>query len=116
MNVVLNAKLVGDGEQDRVGLCDRLVVSKLLNQHPRFGGIGPAEDRARGSVDVAGLVPVLPLSSEIGKITVVDQCEDAAANRNTRSTSVTSFLPGRAKGTNLGRLLDMERLAGFVKL
>ena len=74
-----------------------------------------AADRPCGFVKEADRVPFLTCSSEIGTILVVDQCEDAAADGNTRSTSVAGFLPGCAKRANLGRLLDVKRLTALVK-
>lgn len=56
MHVVSNAKLVGDGDQKRVGLRDRLVFPKLFDQYIRLSRIGAAENRSCGPVNVADLV------------------------------------------------------------
>src|SRR5579871_6813687 len=94
MPVVFNTQLVGDGQQQCVGLRNRLVVLELLDQDIRLGGIGTAEDRARRFVKIANLVDVLPSSaSEIKTIAVVDQREDTAADGNTRGARVAGFLP-----------------------
>ena len=47
MRIVGNAQLVGDGQQQRVGLGDGLVLPELLDQGIRLGGVAAAEDRAR---------------------------------------------------------------------
>src|SRR5215470_3240192 len=84
MRVVVNAQLVGDGEKQRIGLGDRFIRLELLDQHIRLGRIASAEDRPRSLVDESGLILTLALMSEIGAIAIVDQREDAAADRDAR--------------------------------
>ena len=45
MGVVVDAELVGDGQQQRVGLGDRFVLLQLLDQDIGLGGVAAAEDR-----------------------------------------------------------------------
>ena len=59
MRVVGDAQLVGDGQQQRVGLGDGLVLLELLDQDIRLGGIAAAEDRPGLLVDEADLVLIL---------------------------------------------------------
>ena len=56
MRVVGNAQLVGDGQQQRVGLGDSFVLPELLDQDIRLGGIAAAEDRPGPLVDESDLV------------------------------------------------------------
>ncbi len=42
--VVGNAQLIGDGQQQRVGLSDSFVLPELLDQDMRLGSITAAED------------------------------------------------------------------------
>jgi hypothetical protein len=58
---------------------------------------------------------ILSTASEIGAIQVVGQREGTVADRNARSTSVASFPPGGPKNANLGSLLGVERLTGFIE-
>ena len=67
MRVVGNAQLVGDGQQQRVGLGDSFVF-----------GIAAAEDRPIPLVDESDLVIIPAL--EIGAIAVIHQREDAATD------------------------------------
>jgi len=115
MRIVGNTQLVWDGQQERVGFRDRLVFSKLFDQDIRLGCIATAEDRSCGFVKEAYFVLFLTAASEIATITVVDQCENTAANGDARSASMASLLPGGAEGANLRRLLDVERLAALVE-
>src|ERR1700730_8750545 len=56
MRVVGNAQLVGDGQQQRVGLGDSFVFPELLDEYRRLSGIAAAEDRASLLVDESDLV------------------------------------------------------------
>jgi hypothetical protein len=56
MRIVGNAQLVRDGQQQRVGLGDGLVLPELFDQGIRLGGVAAAEDRARLRVDESDLV------------------------------------------------------------
>ena len=58
MRVVGNAQLVGDGQQQRVGLGDSFVFPELLDEYIRLGGIAAAEDRAGPLVDESDLVVI----------------------------------------------------------
>ena len=56
MGVVVDAELVRDGQEQRVGRGDGLVRRELLDQHVGLGGVAAAEDGAGVLVDVADLV------------------------------------------------------------
>ena len=115
MRIVGNAQLARDGQQKRVCLRDGLILLELLNQHIRLRRKGPAKDRPSGSINVAELIAVLLPTTEIGTITVVYQRKDAAANRDTRSPSMTGLFPGCTKSTDLVRWLNVKRLTGLVE-
>src|SRR5580658_4985648 len=116
MRIVSNAKLVWDGQQKRVCFRNRRVLLELLDQHIRLSRIGPAKDRLSGAINVAELIAVLLPTTEIGTIAVVYKRKDAAANRDTRSPSVTGLFPGCTKSTDLFGLLNVKRLTGFIEL
>ena len=94
MGVVGDAELVGDGEQQRVGFRDRLVLPELFDQDVRLGGIAAAEDGAGLLVDEADLVGFLAPSAEIGAVAIIDEREDAAADGDARFARVTGLFPG----------------------
>src|SRR3569833_1221472 len=114
--IVGDAQLIGDREQERIGLGDGLILLELLDQNVRLGCVAAAKDCARAGVDEADLVFTLALVTEIGAVAFVDQREDAAADRDSRFTHVTGFFPRGAVGPDLSGLLHMESLAGLVIL
>ncbi len=71
VGIVFHAELVGDGQQQRIGLGDRLVLLQLLNESIGLGGIGTAEDRPRILVDEADLVLPFIAIAEIGAVAIV---------------------------------------------
>src|SRR5580698_81074 len=115
VHIVGNAELIWNGEQERVGLRNCFVFPKLLDENVRLSSIAAAEDCPRLFVKETDLVLFVRASSEVGTIAIIEQREDTPANRNARSSRVTSILPGGAKGANLGGLLDVERLPGLVE-
>ena len=80
MRVVGNAQLIGDGQQQRVGLGDSFVFPELLDEVMRLGSIAAAEDRPRPLVDESDLVIIFAPAPKIGAVTIVHQREDAAAD------------------------------------
>src|SRR3569833_2793040 len=80
VRIVGAAQLIGDREQQRIGLGDGLILLELLDQNLRLGGVAAAEDRARVGVDEADLVLTPALVTEIGAVALIDQREDAAAD------------------------------------
>ena len=66
MGVVVHARLVRRGQQQRVGLGDRLILFRVIDQGAGFSGIASAKDGAGGLVDVADPVAVGPSAAEIG--------------------------------------------------
>src|SRR6202035_1959874 len=111
-----NAQLVRDGQQQRVGLGDGLVLLELFDQGIRLGGVATAEDRARVRVDESDLVAAVARAPEISAVAIVDQRKDAAADRDARLALMAGLLPGGAVFADLRRLLHMEGLARFVVL
>ena len=89
---------------------------ELLDQPVGLVGVGPAEDRAGVRLDVADRVGALARAAEVAPVLVVDQREDAAADRDPRLAGMARLGPRRAVGADLPRLLDMEGLAGLVEL
>jgi hypothetical protein len=88
----------------------------VLDENIWLSSVAAAEDCPCVFVKEPDLVIFfLRASSEIGTITVIEQRKNTTANGNARSTRVTSFLPCCAKGANLGSLLDVERLSGFIE-
>ena len=115
MRAICDPQLIGDGQKQRVGLRDGLVLSELLDEAVRFGGVAAAEDRPSLLVDKADLVLFLAVAPEIGMVPIIDQREDTAAYRDPWFAPAPLF-PGGAEGPDLGGLLDVERLAGLVVL
>src|SRR5574337_1056404 len=116
VGVVVDAELVGDRQEQRVGGGDGRVGRQLPDESIRLRGVGPAEDGPRRLVDVADLVGLLLGAPEVGPVPIVDQGEDAAAYRDPRLSFVAGLRPSRAEGLDLLGLLDVERLAALVEL
>jgi hypothetical protein len=85
VGIVVDAELVRHGQQQRIGLGDRLVLPAAARSASGLGGIRAAEDRAL-VVDDSRSGPGLA-AAEIGAVAVVDQREDAAADRDARLRS-----------------------------
>jgi hypothetical protein len=73
MRVVGNAQLIGDGQQQRVGLGDSFVFPELLDQDMRLGSVTAAEDRPGPLVDESDLVIIFAPAPKISAVTIVDQ-------------------------------------------
>nr|GFD34288.1 hypothetical protein [Tanacetum cinerariifolium] len=114
MRIVLDAELVGHGEQQRVRLGDPLVGAQLRDQLLGLGRIGPPEHRAH-VVDHPDLVAALA-PPEIGTVAIVHQREDRARHRYARLALMPRILPGLAVEPDLLGLLHVQRLAAFVRL
>ena len=93
MGVVIHPQLIRNGQEQGVGGGDGFVRGKLLDEYGGLGGVRAAEDRAGVRVDVANLVLVASVASEVGPVAVVDQREDAAADRDARLPLVPGLLP-----------------------
>src|SRR5208283_5724889 len=89
---------------------------QLLGQDVRLGGVAAAEDGAGLLVDEADLVSLWTPAAEVGAVAVVDEGEDAPADRHARLPRMSRLFPGVPVGADLLRLLDVERLAGLVVL
>ena len=44
MGVVVDAQLVGDGQEERIGLCNSFVLLQLLDEYVGLGGVAAAEN------------------------------------------------------------------------
>src|SRR3954466_12132774 len=77
VGVVVDAELVGDGQEQGVGFGNSLVLSQLLRQRVGFVGVTAAEDCPSVGLDEAELVPVLSATAEIRAVAVVDEGENA---------------------------------------
>ena len=65
VGVVVDAELVGDGQQDRVGFLDAFVAAQLFDEIFGRVGIGAAEGGALGGLDVAEMI-LAGAAAEIG--------------------------------------------------
>src|SRR5580658_4900726 len=114
MRVIFNTQLIGDSQKQCVGLRDGLVLLELLDKNVRFGGIVATEDRSGRCADEADTVLILGAVAKIGAIAIVDEGEDAAADRHARFMCVAGFFPGGAESSDLAGLLDVEGFAGLI--
>ena len=114
MGVVVDAELVGDGQQQGVGRGDRLVLAEVLDQLVGLAGVRLAEARA-AAVEVADLVPAAGLAAELGTVQVAEDGEDAPADGDPRLTLVAGGLPGVAEPLDLLGLQLVERHAGVLR-
>ena len=80
VGIVVDAELIGHGQQQRVGLGDAFVLLELLDEHVRLGGVAAAEDGALLFAEQSDLVPLLAAAPEVHAVALVDQREDAAAD------------------------------------
>src|SRR3954452_16545721 len=108
VRVVVDAELVGDGEQEGVGRRDRLVLRQLFDQLFGLTGVRPAEP-GRAAFEISDLVLAAGLLTEVGPVEVTDQWEDASADRDPRLTVVTRRLPGVLEPLDLLGLQPVER-------
>ncbi len=83
VGAVVDAELVGDGQQQGVGGGDRLVAGQLLDQPVGLAGVRLAE-AGLAAVEDPDLVAAAALGAEVGLVEVVDDREDAAADRRPR--------------------------------
>ena len=114
VGVVVDPKLIRDGQEQRVGRSDGFVFCELLDEDVRLGGVAAAKDRSFIAAEVADGVPLLLTPAEIGTVTVVDECKDAAADRHPRLARMTGGLPRLAEYPDLFGLLDVEGTSALV--
>src|SRR5438552_1277558 len=114
VGVVVHTQLVRDCEEQRVGRLDSFVAREFFDQHVWFRGVRAAEDGPRVRVDVADLVLVAGVATKVRPVAVVDEREDAAADRHAWLTPMSGVLPRLTIGFNLLPLLYVERLAGLI--
>src|SRR5699024_11858084 len=104
------------GDLEGVGRLDRLVVAELSHQLVGLGGVGPAEDRTQSRLDVPELVVSCATAEEISPISVIGDGDDRPGYRHPRFETVVVLSPFFPERLDLSALLDMERLAGLVRL
>ena len=79
VRIVGNTELIWDGWQQRVGLRDRLVFPKLLDENLRFSSVAAAKDRPCIFVKEPDFVLLFTRAlSEIASITVIEQRKNTA--------------------------------------
>ena len=71
MRVVGDAELVGDGQRQRVGFRDRLVLPQFFDELVRLAGVAASEHGAGLLVDEADLIGLGARPAEIGAVAVV---------------------------------------------
>src|SRR6266550_3925251 len=114
VGVVVHTQLVRDRKQQRISRLDSLFAREFFHQHVGLRGVRAAEDGPRVRVDVPDLVLVPGVATKVRPVAVVDEREDAAADRHAWLTPVSGILPRLTIGVNLLALLYMERLAGLI--
>src|SRR4030095_443441 len=112
--VVVHTQLVRDRKQQRISRLDSLIAREFFDQHVGLAGVRAAEDGPRVRVDVPDLVLVARVATEVRPVAVVDERENAAADRHAWLTPVCGGLPRLTIGVNLLALLYVERLAGLI--
>ena len=96
MRVIIDAKLIRDGQQQRVGLSDRLVLPELLDQHVGFGGIIPAEDRLGPLAEKPDAIPSFAIASEVSAIPSLTSAKMLRLT-DTRLVRMAGLFPGSAE-------------------
>src|SRR4029077_16669389 len=91
-----------------------LVAREFFDQHVGFGGVRTAENSPGVRVDVPDLVLVAGVATEVRPVAVVDEREDAAADRHAWLTPVSGVLPRLTIGVNLLALLNVQRFASLI--
>src|SRR5690606_1273006 len=114
MGIIVDPELVGDREQQRVGLGNGFVLFQFFNQNIRLICIGAAKYGTCVGLDISELVRALVIS-EIRPVAIIDQRENATADRYARLMNVPRLLPCSAKRMNLLRLLDVKRLSALIE-
>src|SRR3984885_5415193 len=97
VSVVLNAELIGYGQEEGVGFSDRLILFQFLDQFAGFCRIGAAKNGAH-VVDDADLIAAA-VPAEVGAVARVHEREYGSRNPHTRFSLVPSLgprLPGGA--------------------
>jgi len=114
VGVIVDTKLIRDGQKQCVSLCDGFVFRELLDEDVRLGGVAAAKNGSGVVAEEADRVIVALAAPELGTIAVVHERKDAAAHRHPRLARMTGRLPRFAEYPDLLRLLDMERTSALV--
>src|ERR1700742_3501949 len=99
MRIVGDAKLVRNGQKEGVGLCDGFVRLELFDENVWLGGIAATEDRACLLVNKTDLVHLLTPPAKVRSIAIVNERENAAADRHAGLARMARRFPGRAEGS-----------------
>src|SRR5678816_1813465 len=94
---------------DRSSAASDVYKRQLLNEHLGFRGVRATEDSPRVGVDVTDLVLVSRVAPAVRPVAVVDEREDAAADRHARLTRMSGFLPRLTIRLDLLSLLHVQR-------
>ena len=78
MGVVRNAELVGNGEQQGVGLANRLIASELFDQGVWLSRVAPPEDGSCVLVNEPDLILLVPAVAEVGPVGLVNAADTSA--------------------------------------
>src|SRR5262245_33555053 len=109
VGVVVDTELIGNSQEQRVGLRDGFVLRELLDKGVRLGGIAAAENRSRVVAEETDLVLALAAAPKIGTVAVINERKDAAADRHPRLACVPCLFPRRAECPDLLGLLNVKR-------
>ena len=85
-----------------------------FDQYVRLGRVRSTEHRSH-VVEDSDLI-VAFVAAEVGAVAIVHQREDRSRYRHPRRARVPGVGPRLSEGAYLARLLDMKRLARFVRL
>src|SRR6202021_4260979 len=88
VSVVLDAELIGYGQEQGVGFSDRLISFQFLDRFAGFCRIGAAKNGAH-IVDDADLIAAA-VPAEVGAVAFVHEREYGSRNRPTRISLVAS--------------------------
>jgi hypothetical protein len=71
VDVVGDAQLIGDREQNRVGFGEGFIFSELFDEDVGFGGVTAPKNRPRRGVEKTNLIRLLLVAPKVGAITIV---------------------------------------------
>src|SRR5271170_6256837 len=114
VGVIVDTELIRDSQEQCVSLCDGFVFCELLNEGVRLGGVAAAKNGSCVVAKKADSVLVLVAAPEIGAVTIVHECKDAAADRRPWLARMTGRLPRLTEYPDLLRLLYVERTSALV--
>ena len=102
MGVVVDAELVGNGQQQRVCGRNCFVIAEFLDELIRLTGIGLAES-SQPTIQVTDLVLAICRVPEERPVQVADDREDASADRDSRLPLMAGGFPGVTEAAGSAR-------------